>query len=65
MKGLNAYAFTQRMAAAYGASEARHRQTEEGLIQAMQLAQATAAERARRVNELEQSFIHRVVRRFR
>ncbi|MFL6414073.1 MAG: class I SAM-dependent methyltransferase, partial [Bryobacteraceae bacterium] len=65
MRALDANGFTQRMAAAYGASETRHREVVEGLAEALRAAQETSAERARRVNELETSFIQRLTRRFR
>ena len=65
MKALDAKGFTQRMAAAYGASEARHRDVEEGLMRALHSAEKTAAEHTERVNEMERSFLHRLARRFR
>ncbi len=64
MKALDANGFTQKMAAAYGASETRHRQVEEGLLKSLRSAEAANAESAKRVNELERSFLHRLARRF-
>jgi hypothetical protein len=65
IKALDANSFTQKMAAAYGASETRHRQAEEGLARALQSAQETAVEHAKLVNEIERSFLYRLIRRFR
>src|SRR5436305_623487 len=64
MKALDANGFTQKMAAAYGASETRHRQVEEEFAKALQSAGETLAERAKRVDELERSFVYRLTRRF-
>ncbi len=65
MKALDANGFTQKMAAAYGASEARRRETEEGLAKSIKSLQESLAERTDRVNELERSFLYRLARRFR
>jgi len=65
MKALDAKGFAQRMAAAYGASEARHREVEEGLVKALRSAEQTAAERGEQVNRIERSFLHRLASRFR
>lgn len=64
MKALDANGFTQTMAAAYGASERGHRETEETLAKALQSATEAVAERTSRVNELERSLLYRLTRRF-
>jgi hypothetical protein len=64
MKAFDANSFAQRIAAAYEASETQHRQSEEDLRAALQSAQDTLAERTRRVEEFERSFVYRLTRRF-
>jgi hypothetical protein len=64
MKALDANGFTQRMAAAYGASEARHREVEQGLAKALRSAEQSAAECTQRVTEIERSYLYRLTRRF-
>jgi hypothetical protein len=64
-KALNADSFTRKMAAAYGASETRHRKVEEGLVSAVQTAEHRAAQQEGRLAALEQPFLVRLLRRFR
>jgi hypothetical protein len=65
MKALDGKSFTQRMAAAYGSSEARHREVTEGLVKALRSAEQTATERTAQMKEIERSFLYRLARRFR
>ncbi len=64
MKALDAKGYTERMAAAYGASEARHREVQDGLVKARRSAEQIAAERTEQVNKIERSFVYRLARRF-